>query len=374
MPRNPSRVRRKPLVLHYSGMPVDTGGVLAVIRFFSTWPAFRSVAVVDGGFTQKRSPRMKVVHAPGVGSETIGPRELITSFGYAVRMLAMLGRREHRWFHGHSRVGMMVAFWLTLFGFPRALAMVHCYGHHPLLYQVVGMLLGPRLVLLSPQMKRYYGLEPPGNWARCIPGTIPEGGGTVEPSQAGGTLRLAYLGVIVERKGLLTLLQAIAKLTASERPRLTLAVIGGADEHEEAITYAHRCQTFVQEHHLEEVVTFHGWMNAPWDFLRGHADWLVMPSVNEPFALSILEALREGLPVLGSDSGGITDAIRPWQNGLHFRTADPDDLARRLREILQAPAWPSPSDVQRTASPYLVPQLMPLWEQYYPEIFAESAS
>jgi len=69
------------------------------------------------------------------------------------------------------------------------------------------------------------------------------------------------------------------------------------------------------------------------------SDFLVLPSLFEPFGLVVNEAMLCGLPVVVSDRVGAKfDLVRPEENGYVFPAGDVDVLAATLRLILQNPA------------------------------------
>lgn len=63
-------------------------------------------------------------------------------------------------------------------------------------------------------------------------------------------------------------------------------------------------------------------------------DVYVLPSLKEGLGLSLMEAMAAGLPCIGSDVGGIRSLIRPGENGLLVRPADPQGLALAIQEML----------------------------------------
>jgi len=61
----------------------------------------------------------------------------------------------------------------------------------------------------------------------------------------------------------------------------------------------------------------------------------VLPSRWEGFPLTILEAMRAGLPVVASDVGGVREAVIDGRTGFLTRPGDLNDLQRHIDNLLQ---------------------------------------
>jgi glycosyltransferase involved in cell wall biosynthesis len=65
------------------------------------------------------------------------------------------------------------------------------------------------------------------------------------------------------------------------------------------------------------------------------ADFFIMPSYYESFCIAALEAMGIGLPVIGSDVGGLKSLIIPGFNGFRFKVGDKQDFLTNLNLIIK---------------------------------------
>ena len=63
------------------------------------------------------------------------------------------------------------------------------------------------------------------------------------------------------------------------------------------------------------------------------ADFLVLPSLFEPFGIVLLEAMATGLPVVASRVGGIPEVVRDGRTGILVEPANARALADALMEL-----------------------------------------
>jgi len=67
----------------------------------------------------------------------------------------------------------------------------------------------------------------------------------------------------------------------------------------------------------------------------GLADVFLLPSELESFGLSALEAMARGVPVVGSDAGGLPEVVKHAESGYLLPVGDVDGMAARTIEILR---------------------------------------
>ena len=118
---------------------------------------------------------------------------------------------------------------------------------------------------------------------------------------AGPVRRLLFVGLLVPRKGVHLLLEALADPRLP--PDLTLSVAGDGPERESL-------QTRAGELGLAGRVEFLGFRADVPDLLA-RADAFVLPSLLEQQPLVLIEALGAGLPCLATDVGGVADQLGP---------------------------------------------------------------
>ena len=140
-----------------------------------------------------------------------------------------------------------------------------------------------------------------------------------------GPLRILFLGNVIHRKGLHTLLEAI-RLSASSAFRLD--VVGSLTAEPE---YARAMQEKVIVHGLQSTVHFHGPMDNEEliaKFKSAHV--LVVPSSYEGFGIVYLEGMAFGLPAIGTTAGAASEIISDGETGFLIPPDDAKTLAERL--------------------------------------------
>ena len=141
--------------------------------------------------------------------------------------------------------------------------------------------------------------------------------------------RFGFVGRLVSDKGAAHLLEALARLTgAGEFARC--AIVGAGPEEE-------RLRMQARTLGLEERVDFLGVRReAALAAILNEIDCLVVPSIwNEPFGIVALEGIACGCVVVGSQGGGLKDAIGPC--GLTYPNGDVSALAAALQRIADEP-------------------------------------
>lgn len=130
-----------------------------------------------------------------------------------------------------------------------------------------------------------------------------------------------FVGRISPEKGIATLLSAFDRLNSFP---LRLRVVGDGPMKNQVMRTADGARIeYLGARTREEVQA-----------LMREATCLVFPSVcYENFPLTIVEAFASGLPVIASDIGAMAEIVEHERTGLHFRSGDSEDLARKLEWV-----------------------------------------
>lgn len=100
--------------------------------------------------------------------------------------------------------------------------------------------------------------------------------------------------------------------------------------------YFAELQTLVEDLNLTRHVRFEGGVTNIRKHLAG-ADIFVLPSRSEGFSNAIVEAMAASLPVVATDVGGNSEAVKDGINGLLIPAEDPEALSAALLKLLSHP-------------------------------------
>src|SRR5690606_37323038 len=135
-------------------------------------------------------------------------------------------------------------------------------------------------------------------------------------------------------------IRAVAELKRRYGVRARLLVVGGNSDtpSAEATPEIGRLQAIAHSEDVVEQVTFTGRRSRDaLPALYGAADVFVTTPWYEPFGITPIEAMACGLPVVGSDTGGIRSTIKDGKTGFLVPARDPEALAARLARLADDP-------------------------------------
>jgi glycosyltransferase involved in cell wall biosynthesis len=141
---------------------------------------------------------------------------------------------------------------------------------------------------------------------------------------------IGYIGRIDPEKGLVELVKSIGILRKSNA-KIKLVIIG--DIGRRAEPFYRDLVLLCQELGIENYVEFKGYKENIIDDIFGF-DLLVLPSYREGFGRTLIEAMAAGIPVIGTDVGGIPEIIDNGKNGFIVPPKDPQAIADAIQILL----------------------------------------
>ncbi len=147
-------------------------------------------------------------------------------------------------------------------------------------------------------------------------------------------LRLLFVGNLIRRKGLYTLLQAIAQLPPG---LVELSIVGNPDLEP---GYSRAWRQFAAKRGL--AVRWLGTLDnaALADAFTAH-HILTVPSDYEGFGIVYLEGMGFGLPAIATTAGAAAELITPGENGYLIAPGDTPALAGHLLTLAHDPLLPA---------------------------------
>lgn len=134
----------------------------------------------------------------------------------------------------------------------------------------------------------------------------------------------------LKRKRQIFLLDVINNI---DDPEIHLTLVGHLDK--ENCTQYNKILNYIEENGMNDQVTVR--TNIAYSNLQQlyfENDLYVIPSRDEPAAVSHLEAMAQGLPVICSDTNGTKCYIDECKNGHIFRTNSTCDLETKIQDII----------------------------------------
>lgn len=146
----------------------------------------------------------------------------------------------------------------------------------------------------------------------------------------GDTFQILFLGVLIKRKGVADLIQAISLLKKEGRLNNLKFIIAGSGSEEENLKQQ------ASELQVEPWIEFAGWTDgkAKERYLK-ESQALVLPSYNEGLPIAVLEAISYGLPVIATDVGDMAAAVKNGENGFLIKPGDVSALADKITKITE---------------------------------------
>lgn len=145
---------------------------------------------------------------------------------------------------------------------------------------------------------------------------------------------LSFVGTVSERKGLIDLRDALAKVRAEAGPPLAARVLVAGDGAQEGPGAFERIRRAFREAGLTEVRFVGALSEAEVRALLARSSIFCLPSHWEGFPLTVLEAMAARTAVVATRVGAIPRMLDEGRAGVLVEPGDPDGLARAIAGLL----------------------------------------
>ena len=152
------------------------------------------------------------------------------------------------------------------------------------------------------------------------------------PVKTSGNFHVTTVGNIRRIKGHDIFIKAAGAI-APIFPEVSFSIAGDVLE----LEYFAELQSLVRDLNLSDRFHFAGSLTNLPQYLST-SDIFVLPSRSEGFSNAILEAMAASLPVVATDVGGNSEAVKDGVNGFLVPRDDPDALAAAIRRLLSDPS------------------------------------
>lgn len=138
---------------------------------------------------------------------------------------------------------------------------------------------------------------------------------------------ILFMGKLEDRKGFCDLINAVPKII-SEVPKIKLVMAGHGD--------INGGKKLAKKLNVSSSIQFLGWVQgAEKEKLFEQASVFCLPSYNEGVPMAMLEAMGNGLPVVVTPVGGISDVIVDKKNGLFVSPGNVQEIENAIIKLLK---------------------------------------
>ncbi|MTK65005.1 MAG: glycosyltransferase family 4 protein [Methanobacterium sp.] len=150
------------------------------------------------------------------------------------------------------------------------------------------------------------------------------------------SFQILSVGYLIERKGFIYLISSI-KEVLKEHKNIKLKIVGSGPQEQQIKDHISKLK-------LEDHVEIHGNITDE-ELLNMYnsSNLFILPSIvdsqgnTEGLGVVLIEAMACGLPVIGSNIGGITDIIQDGENGLLVNQKDVFGLSKSIIKLIENP-------------------------------------
>mgnify|MGYP000616119900 CR=1 FL=1 len=149
------------------------------------------------------------------------------------------------------------------------------------------------------------------------------------------TRLVLFVGTVMPRKGVVELVRAMATAVThtNDNRDVKLLIVGEADLDP---AYTDRVQRTIRDAGMQSHVEITGFVSeADLRALYALADVFVLPSREEGFGMTVVEAMAAGTPIVATRVGSVPNVVEPGQHGFVVAPGNIAELADGIERLLE---------------------------------------
>jgi glycosyltransferase involved in cell wall biosynthesis len=154
----------------------------------------------------------------------------------------------------------------------------------------------------------------------------------LKKSSASNTFKIGIIGQVIPRKGHDILIDAFQQFSI-QYPDIELHIAGTGDK-----SYIAQLKQTIREFSIQDKTKWLGFINNPASFYQSMNVIVVPTKGPEPFGLVAIEPMLYGVPVIVSDTGGLSEIITNGENGLKYENNSVSELKKCIEILFKKPA------------------------------------
>jgi len=144
-------------------------------------------------------------------------------------------------------------------------------------------------------------------------------------------LNLVIFGRIEHGKGQHILIETIKKMVTGSK-NISLTIVGQTMD----ATYQKKLEKNITNNQLNQYIQFKGFIDDATSYMRCF-DAIVLTTYCEMFGLVLVEAMRAGITVVGTDAGGVPEIIEHQTSGLLVEPGNSEMMQKNIEQLYNNP-------------------------------------
>lgn len=145
---------------------------------------------------------------------------------------------------------------------------------------------------------------------------------------------ILFLGRIRKQKGIFLLLDAFKEIK-KEMPSAKLVYVGTDDKESDGLKFTPKLKQKIKENNISDVYMLGPICGKPKNDAIAACDILVLPSSTEAFGQVFVQAMAQGKPVIGTNTGGVPYVVDHKKDGFLIKPWDKKMLELYLINLLK---------------------------------------